>query len=338
MMSWCISRFAHATALAFILISSYFFDWEQTVDLGARIHRSLYEGEPTTADGSFQGVPIIYMEGLPPDSTVHCTGDTFGTEQELDWLYRSCEFRNICFDLSKKEFILFPSKQEQLLASLLAKRKDTLVTVSSISMNSDKRVALGAVEPPNPQSLRDDLARIRQFKQELAWFPTVVTEKSRGFYQLPDSHVFVPFRETSPVTSESLMQKDFLSIYALISTFGLEDKKLVLLRHATTQDPCHSTCADLIRTNLPSMGVDPHGFSVESTQVGTTPWITLRGKQQTSLVCSKYAAAGLGMLMTGSSPVRDENGFWIYTHIIGRESTERAFQEFVTRNKGTQDA
>lgn len=261
---------------------------------------------------TFQDVPIVYVDALPLDSTIHCIGGSFGEHHEQDWLYRSCEFRNICYDLDTRDFVLFPSKEEQELKELL--NKNPLVTVSTASSPSFK-VALGAVDPPDSRQPADR-ERIEKAANDLLWFPLVRNEKdTMGYYELPESHIFVPFQESYPLTPDSLVNKDYFSVFTLLYEFGFESKKLVLLRHGRTLPACDKQCEAMFKDHLQAV--------VSAAR--------LSGIDQpaSSLVCAKYGVAGLGMLMTGKGPIRDVDGSWTHTHTVGRQATNRAFQRYM---------
>ena len=268
--------------------------------------------EPQQA--SFQGVPVVYHNGPPRHSTTHCIGESF---TENDWLYRSCQFRNLCWDASRNDFVLFPSPQEQRLHAL--QRQD--VTLSSVAQSS-KRLSLGAIDP------MDNKAQFQQLHDSMAWFPTVVTERSdSGYYQLDDSYVMVPFLESVPTADDSIRQKDWLSIFALLYNFGLENQKLLLVRQPGLVVVSESL-PELLQRHLPAMGIASERAPMIAA---ATP--RLEGTQQSSsLVCAKYAAAGLGMLMTGTRPVQDAQGSWMYTHTVGRDATLKAFDAHTQRN------
>ncbi|GAX25977.1 hypothetical protein FisN_4Hh539 [Fistulifera solaris] len=264
------------------------------------------------ASETFQQVPVAYKDQFPLDSTVHCIGGTFGLFHENDWLYRSCEFRNICFDLSAQEFVLFPSKEEQELAELL--KTNPIVSVSTVSSPSFQ-VALSAVDPPDPSQL-DDRARMEVHKKNLSWFPLVRnTKATKGYYELPESHIFVPFQESHPMSPDSLVNKDFLSLFTLLYEFGLEEKKPIFIRHGTHLPLCDKKCEILLKTHL----------QIDASK----PILSGIDHRSSDLVCAKYGVAGLGMRMTGTRPVRDKDGSWLYTHTVGRHATKRAFQKYM---------
>ena len=280
----------------------------------------------TSNKGMFLGVPVTYQPIVPPYSTAHCIGETFDRVDPLfAWLYRSCEFRHICYDTNRQEFVLFPSPQEQKLAKMAAQQEG--VTLSSTSLTRPP-VSLAAVDPPDNLENKEDA--VSELFSNLSWFPIVddwSKERPVGYYQLPDTHILVPFLESRPMSNDSIQNKDWLSIFALLNVFGLEDKSLILLRHeasAATQSKCDSECQSLLQTHLPALGIrQPRRIMMDNKSSSSLP--------QSALVCARYGAAGLGMLMTGSKPVWRDNK-WTNTHVVGRDATLRAFQEFVNLN------
>jgi hypothetical protein len=270
------------------------------------------------ASGTFQHVPITHKNQFPLDSTVHCIGGAFGKFQENDWLYRSCEFRNICFDLEAQEFVLFPSKEEQELAELL--KTNPLVSVSTVTSPSFQ-VALSAVDPLDP-SQPNDRERMEVHKKNLSWFPLVRNMKvTKGYYELPESHILVPFRESHPMSSDSLVNKDLLSLFTLLYEFGLESKKPIFIRHGIHLPLCDKECEALLKTHLQIDASKPVLSGIEH--------------RSSDLVCAKYGVAGLGMLMSGTGPVRDMDGSWLYTHTVGHHATKRAFQKYMEATERT---
>ena len=78
---------------------------------------------PAVVVGTFNGYDIVYKGNTsttssssassPLYSSVKCMGETFTWNES--WLYKSCAFENLCFDLQTKEFVLFRSPQERKL-------------------------------------------------------------------------------------------------------------------------------------------------------------------------------------------------------------------------------
>jgi hypothetical protein len=143
-------------------------------------------------------------------STVHCVGENFGSDA---WKYRSCQFRNLCYDTSTKEYLVVQSLQEQRLAKLSMAN----VAVSSLLVPERSSVSQSVIHQSSEETLH------------IPWFPRVVQElPHRDYYQLDDSIVMVA---TSGLSSGPLFQPAlyFLPIYTLLSMFGLEDKQILIL-------------------------------------------------------------------------------------------------------------
>jgi len=209
----------------------------------------------------------------------------------------------------------------------LQQRKDNFVTISTLLSNTT--VSLGAI---NPLWQQDD-------KQKLEWFPTVVQEEwNDGYYELPIDTVWVPFHSLAAFNPGHLVWDDFLPIYTLLSIFGLEAKKLFLTRHVLESGPLWASCDfndekrnecnAMFQKFLPAMGVLPGHFS--STQDLT---FEPKGKRKSNLVCSRYGAAGLGII---SDHGLKQHGWsqqdYKTTHNVGRGATLRAFRNYMAKH------
>lgn len=73
----------------------------------------------------------------PLTSTIHCVGDTF---TDKAWVHRSCEFTNICFDRTEKDFVLF--KPDNMEVPVHQDGGDI-----SSSSSYDLSLSLGGVNP-----------------------------------------------------------------------------------------------------------------------------------------------------------------------------------------------
>jgi hypothetical protein len=79
-------------------------------------------------DGLLSLVPktTTSMEN-PLSSVVHCVGDNFLPNSA--WMYRSCQYRNVCYNTQQKEFVVYPSSSQKDLGTVVQKwqnSKDTL--------------------------------------------------------------------------------------------------------------------------------------------------------------------------------------------------------------------
>jgi hypothetical protein len=276
-------------------------------------------------DGSFNGHSIYYRENAASmRSTVHCVGENFGADS---WLYRSCQFRNLCFDVGTRNFVLYPSIFEQRLTEQIRKRRDRLVTLSTLSESS---VALGAVNP-----------KWKGNKYLLEWFPE---KRSRppgsGYYELPADIVWVPFHLFSAMNAGHLVLNDFLPIFTLLSMFGQhqEERKLLLTRIVIGSLPetcdhdevTRSSCERLFRKFLPAMGISPIQFS---TQNDFRLNLKTQGTSKSNIVCAKHGVAGIGMLSKQGTQMHTWSREALnHTHQIGHGVVLQQFRKYMMDN------
>jgi hypothetical protein len=161
--------------------------------------------------GTFNGYPIYYVDlqsstsnrtsTRTEHSTVHCASDNF--QHDTAWIYRSCQFRRLCFDTNENDFVIFRSPHDVKVQEALAKYKDgpppasssmfgrfsSLFTSTAVkdhtSTSLDESVALGGL---NPKWTWDGMNRMK-------WFPKVVItdEIPEQYYELDPNVVWVPF-------------------------------------------------------------------------------------------------------------------------------------------------
>jgi hypothetical protein len=74
--------------------------------------QQLLNKEP--ADAYLEGWPLQLVQNQqPPYSRVQCVAENF--QADTAWMYRSCHYTNLCFDLTEKVFALHPSPLHQQL-------------------------------------------------------------------------------------------------------------------------------------------------------------------------------------------------------------------------------
>jgi hypothetical protein len=257
-------------------------------------------------------------------STVHCVGENFGHDA---WKYKSCQFRNLCFDTESKEYVLFPSKEEMDLQDLLDGRSDGFATVSSTMKNAF--VSLGALSP-----------RWRMQQSALQWFPKMETDRtkldSRGAYFVPADVVMLPFHSFQASHSGHLLWDDWFPIYLLLSMFGMEhQQQLLLVRHVLDrplEGACDASadnqrqCQINFQKYLPLLGINPtsHMFATSND----FPF----GGPLSPYVCAKYGAAGLGMLANHELKQSGWNADdYKMTHTVGYADIFWQFRMFLAK-------
>ena len=266
------------------------YDGEKCSHQQTRLRRVKPEIVAEKIDGFFNSNPIHhqkYDDGW--HSTVHCIGDNFSPDA---WKYKSCHFKNLCFDLKNQSFVLFTSPEQRALENVF---NSTNLKSFSASSSYNTTVSLGGINP----KWNEDAERLR-------WFPqlrSVEEVKDSGYYVFSSDVVFVPFHSLAGYNPGHLVWDDFLPIYNLLSMFHLLEKNLVLMRYKlklelTLWAGCDSNnsqtlqCKTMLKKFLPLMGQQ---FETMTTQENVNMKLKA-GVMESNYVCSKDGAAGLGML------------------------------------------
>jgi hypothetical protein len=69
-----------------------------------------------------EGRHVSLIRQRPPTTRVHCIGEKILPNNRGADRFRSCYFDNLCFDLEKKDFVMFPSKYSRRLQDLATDR------------------------------------------------------------------------------------------------------------------------------------------------------------------------------------------------------------------------
>jgi hypothetical protein len=309
--------------------------------------RNLLEADSTgSSDGtSFNGFPVTYRPGSSknPDSSVHCVGENYGVDA---WMYRSCQFRHLCFNLDSQELVLFPSAEEKRLLKLLSQRDSTKrheVTIQSI-VSPNTKIALG---PINIQDLSSSgQSNMNDQRRRLEWFPTAVTDSddpltlANGYYELPENVVLVPFTSTDTNTQQNWLWQNLLSIFTLLSIFDLQGQQLALIDYndhpecppSSSSDSSSSACHKILSHLMATMGVQPDQY--RSRQDSTLQLPTTAAKRQSNFVCARTGAAGIGMIANLAPKPAQVAEEWLWTHTTGRGATLREFRNHMSRHLG----
>jgi len=296
--------------------------------------------------GTFHGFPVTYQSAATATtaqhhSTVHCVGENFGVDA---WMYRSCQFRHLCYDMTQQELVVFPSPAEQQLQALLNERPDRpLVTIQSLLSNNNNKVALGPIPEFHPKG-----STVADQRRQLEWFPVAISQlPEHGYYQLPSNVVLVPFssaagpsssRRTTGSSGPSAWQ-DCLSMFTLLSMFGLlephqGDQQQQQQPEILVMDLNHHQSSSSIdkkstfRQLLAAMGVGDHGYipSAEALSLQLAPGQAVRGSD---LVCARTGAAGVGMVANLLAVKPDTVHDLAWTHNAGVSARVQEFRDFV---------
>ncbi|KAI2491456.1 DUF563-containing protein [Fragilaria crotonensis] len=272
------------------------------------------------AEGTFNNIPISHNERYL-HSTYSCVGENFRDDA---WYYRSCKFRNLCFDLSNRTYVLFQSQDDQKFEQLARDNNRT-----HISTTKALSVSLGGI---NRKWRPTDLAK-------LEWFPRIeMDQPPGGYYELPADTTWVPFHSLAGYNAGHLMWDDFFAIFKLLQMFDLLHNNLLLTKierkvwGSCDWNPKKTvTCNHLFQKFLPAMGLDQIS-TINSTNHDFNLTV---GALKSNYVCAPHGAAGLGMLTDHGLKFHgwDEED-WESTVNTGRGHAFYEFQSFMLRNLG----
>ena len=279
-------------------------------------------GDKRAPSGIFNGMDVVYRE--PSEkyySTAECVGESFSSDS---WMYRSCLYRNICFDMETNEFVLFQSPANREMEN--SKISDSHYVSSSLNTS----VSLGGF--------------VWNWKEKdklrLKWSPKVFDNKlmSSGYYELMGDVVMIPFHPIAPQNIGHLMWDSLLPIYSLLAIFGLTESKLALLRYVLDGKPLLYSGEDQFaegsernyRKLLPLIGIPPSQFSSTSDAV-----LRLSEEQKSKYVCSPQGVAGIGYLTdhggAGHGKLKSD---YEQMHNYGRGPLLFSFRNFILKNTG----
>lgn len=254
-------------------------------------------------DAFLEDQALYIVNEKPPVSRVQCLSENF---QSSAWLYRSCKFNNLCFDLDSRTFVLHPSEHQQHLESHLQHYNHTFLSSYPKEMISGGQHNYW----------------LNQGRSK--WTPESRSRENAttSYYKLSDDTVWISFYPWGDCNAGHLLWDSFLPIYTLLDMFRLTDKKLFL----TEMPSRKGSCRPLMRQYGPMMGM--RGLPPITTKLKVA-------NAQASLVCTRHSASGMGWLtdhgmnLHGVRPSDFEN-----PHNIFRSSNLIGFRNYLLKNIG----
>ena len=254
-------------------------------------------------DAYFNGLPLVYHDGSGEklSSSVHCMGESHMNKRA--WMYRSCQYRNLCFDMTSGEFVLFASpKQERLHATMVAiQQNSSELSYSSTDMLSNHtEVSIGGHTKWWDATL----------KSRIKWRPKTITGTApTGYYMLPSNTVWLPFHNLAGVNPGHLLWDNFFPLYNLLAFFGLEEKHPLVMRYILNPPQSHDmcnrdsevVCGKMMKKFAVIFGISPDTLT-DNRNVRFEVSKTKDKRDQTenqrlsNFVCAPYGAAGIGDL------------------------------------------
>jgi hypothetical protein len=293
-----------------------------------------------SADGTFNGAPIIYRENvLTPRSRIHCVGENYRTDA---WMHRSCQYSMLCFNTSDQKFVVFQTMRERLLSVYLAKRPfaHSSTTLLRYGSNRTNSVALGGL---NQKWSQDGISR-------LEWMPEIrVIESSNetmSYYELPSDVVLIPYHSLNAANPGHLIWDDFLPMFTLLSMFQLTDRDVLPLRMVLQDgqrglwascdhtDDKRQACQAMIDKFVALLLGDDSPYQVTSS-LGYS-FQTRGGPARSELVCARTAVAGMGTLTDHGAYKSHgwEEADYAVTHNHGRGGLLYEFRNYMLTNLG----
>jgi hypothetical protein len=201
---------------------------------------------------------LTFVKGAPPPSQVHCIGDNM---RKNGWIFRSCHYKGLCFDLRKKSFVLFFSESTLRL-------HQTAQTVGALLSSAPQKVVNGG-------QVRNQLLAGKK-----SWNPEVrPLENLTSYYTLPANTIWISFHPHENCNYGHQLWDSILPIFALLDMFQLDGLKL-LLTETGMKDDCSETVMQLLNLDQPLVRNDE---------------IELEGAKS-DLVCSHNSVNGMSGL------------------------------------------
>lgn len=274
----------------------------------------------TNPDGTFNGFEIFYVDA-PPRSTVHCVGENF--EADRSWLFRSCEYTTICFDIDRRDFVTYEDEPLPLPERWW----------SSTQMTENATHVAGGSQPKTWFPVRKGrTSTIGLFRPN--------SRKAPPSYYRFDATMLPFYRHpTSYRNPGHLLWDDFLPLYTLLDIFDRVDDRLFLahMRRPTTEyfeEPIPPF--DIIYRFLALMGEHPYnieiskGFDLQLHR----PNFSKNGEDR--VICADHGLTGSG-LFSDHGEFR-WHGQWPsdreLPHNIGRGGLFRRYRRFLMKNLG----
>jgi hypothetical protein len=178
---------------------------------------SKHQGPILPNDGSLNGIPLFFKEEPLEYSTISCVGDNFQSDAHTP----------------------LPGIVPVTFNTCAGIWNDTTWSWFHLLANGNGlTLFLGIVSLPVPSiptfPFCSAVSRSKQWGESpadrLKWFPQVLPkELISRYYQLPDDCVWIPYHIFAAFNPGHLVLDDWLSIYTLLTMFGLEESSKPLL-------------------------------------------------------------------------------------------------------------
>jgi hypothetical protein len=282
------------------------------------------------SDGTFNGFDIFYVDH-PPKSSVHCVGDNF--DEDRGWMYRSCEFKTLCYNLDKGTFVYYLNSTVQLPGDFWWSATQRKRNRTNVAGGSQPRPWFPIVN----EDIWNRTTKIGMFSPEMK-----VGQAPSAYYRLKAT--MLPFyrHPTSYRNPGHLLWDDFLPLYTLLDIFDRENDRLYLAhmrRESTEEFEEWIPDFDIIDKYLPLLGDHQYNIEIENGfDFSETNSSSPRFKDGEELVvCADHGLTGGGLFADHAShrwhgqTKRDLKGT---PNNLGRGGLLRRFRRFMMKNLG----
>lgn len=266
------------------------------------------------ADGKFNGFDLYHVDNSPV-SRIHCVGENYDSHRS--YLYKSCEYSNLCFDVEKKRLVAFvdppldfPSDGKYVWKS------STQISDTSASVLAGTQPRTWFRDHVGKESYYQGVKRSMSDRQKRRaavgrYRPKIYTDtesRPTSYYRLGHNVTLLPFyaHPTSYRNPGHIIWDEFLAYYTLLDIFGRVDDSLFLMQmirptvekegYEYFEEPLHDEEDNLMTKFLPLLvGSDMHSYSLNKLTLDFTKAHPRWKEGEPKIVCAEHGVMGHGL-------------------------------------------
>jgi hypothetical protein len=226
-------------------------DNQKFVDVNHNMNRALPLQEskftptpPAQCSATFNNIPIQRVDGTTPkETTVECVSPKISSENldkqdKYEWMYRTCEYKNLCFDTSLRQYIAITTKAKDDAQD----HEFPSVSIGGINprwINTAKNKTTQLFDIYN-----SDIRKVQWRPKMLQQQPKDLFSSTSSYYRMKDEYIFIPFHSMAGHNVGHLIWDDLYAIYTALrlrnyidpndihsNTHRHQNQKFLLLRH-----------------------------------------------------------------------------------------------------------
>ena len=179
---------------------------------------------------TFNNIPVQRIDIVPPKiTTVECVSPEYSSDNtdvndKLGWMYRTCEYKNLCFDPSLRQYVAITTGTKENV------------------QNEFPSVSIGGINPRWMNTVKNKTTQLQDIFnsdiRKVQWKPNVmqqhVSSSSSSYYQMNDEYIFVPFHSMAGHNVGHLIWDDLYAIYTALRLRNYIDPSNERMDAATT--------------------------------------------------------------------------------------------------------